>query len=260
LLQALYIASVDDENFAKISFKDRGELHDTMDLDTMVCTVKILIAEDDLLLADGLSIILRDNGYVVDIVSSGTDTDAALLGESYELLILDLGLPKLDGLEVLRRLRARGQSLPVLILTARDQLGDRVMGLDAGANDYITKPFELPELEARIRALLRRDIWSNRTDVKFGPLCFHTGSRSVTVDGRDLELSHRETAVLEIFLQRLGRLVSREQITNLLSDWDSEVTENAVAIAVHRLRKKLEEFGITVRASRGLGYRLEKSE
>ena len=111
--------------------------------------MKILIAEDDLLLADGLSIVLRDNGYVVDVISNGVDADAALLGTAYELLILDLGLPRMDGLEVLKRLRARGQALPVLILTARDQLVDRVAGLDCGANDYITKPFEVPELEAR---------------------------------------------------------------------------------------------------------------
>jgi len=221
--------------------------------------MKILIAEDDLLLADGLSIVLRDNGYVVDVISNGIDADAALHSTNYELLILDLGLPRMDGLEVLKRLRSRGQSLPVLILTARDQLADRVAGLDCGANDYITKPFEVPELEARVRAFLRRDLWSNRSEIKFGALCFNTGARTVTVAQQPLELSAREIAVLEILLQRLGRMVSKEQLTDLLSDWDSDVTSNAVAIAVHRLRKKLEEFGITVRASRGLGYRLEKA-
>lgn len=222
--------------------------------------MRILIAEDDRLLADGLSMVLRDNGYAVDVTSSGPDTDVALLGDPYDLLILDLGLPKLDGLEILKRLRGRGQQLPVLVLTARDRLEDRVVGLDLGANDYITKPFELPELEARIRALLRKDQWSNRTEVTFGSLRFHTVSRVASANGEVLDLSARELAVLEIMLQRLGRTVSKEQITDLLSSWDAEVTSNAVAIAVHRLRKKLEEHGLTVRASRGLGYRLEKSD
>lgn len=222
--------------------------------------MRILIAEDDNSLADGLSMVLRHNGYAVDIASDGLEADAALFGDVYDLLILDLGLPEIDGLEVLKRLRGRRQPLPVLILTARDRTEDRVVGLDLGANDYIAKPFALPELEARIRALLRRDQWSNRTEVTFGPLSFQTVSREASVNGEVLDLSARELAVLEILLQRLGRTVNKDQITALLSSWDMEVSTNALVIAVHRLRKKLEEYGLTIRASRGLGYRLEKSE
>lgn len=222
--------------------------------------MRILLAEDDQFLADGLSMVLRDNGYAVDIAINGLAADAALSDGPYDLLILDLGLPKLDGLEILQRLRRRGQTFPVLVLTARDRLDDRVKGLDLGANDYITKPFELPELEARIRALLRKDQWANRTQITFGCLHFNTVSRVASISNNVLDLSARELAVLEIMLQRLGRIVSREQMTDLLSSWDAEVTSNAVGIAVHRLRKKLEQYGLTIRAVRRLGYRLEKSD
>lgn len=220
--------------------------------------MRILIAEDDQLLADGLSMILKDNGYAIDIAPTGTDADAALMSGIYDLLILDLGLPQLNGLEVLKRLRDREQELPVLILTARDRLEDRVSGLDLGANDYIAKPFQLPELEARIRALLRKNLWSNRTEISFGSLSFNTVTRVVTVNKQALELSARELAVLEILMQRLGQTVSKDLITDLISSWDAEVTENAIVITCHRLRKKLEEHAITIKASRGLGYRLEE--
>lgn len=217
------------------------------------------MAEDDLFLADGLSMVLRDNGYLIDVVANGFDADTALANGPYDLLILDLGLPKVDGLELLKRIRARGQNLPVLVLTARDRLEDRVTGLDLGANDYLTKPFQLPELEARIRALLRKDQWANRTRIRFGALEFNTVTRVVQAEGQPLDLSARELAVLEIMLLRLGALVSKEQMIDQLSSWDSEITGNAVGISVHRLRKKLEKHGLTVNAVRGLGYRLEKS-
>lgn len=221
--------------------------------------MRLLLAEDDLFLADGLSMVLRDNGYLIDVVANGFDADTALANGPYDLLILDLGLPKVDGLELLKRIRARGQNLPVLVLTARDRLEDRVTGLDLGANDYLTKPFQLPELEARIRALLRKDQWANRTRIRFGALEFNTVTRVVQAEGQPLDLSARELAVLEIMLLRLGALVSKEQMIDQLSSWDSEITGNAVGISVHRLRKKLEKHGLTVNAVRGLGYRLEKS-
>lgn len=221
--------------------------------------MRILIAEDDSLLADGLVMVLKDSGYAVDVVGNGPDADSTIAAGDYDLLVLDLGLPKMDGIEILKRLRARGQQLPVLVLTARDRLEDRVCGLDIGANDYLTKPFALPELEARIRALLRKDQWSNRTEVRFGPIAFKTTDRLATIGGENMDLSARELAVLEIMLQRLGRTVNKDQITDLLSTWDTEVTANAVTIAVHRLRKKLEEHGVTIRSLRGLGYRLEKA-
>lgn len=221
--------------------------------------MRLLLAEDDRFLADGLSMVLRDNGYTVEIVSNGEDAESAIVRGTYDLIILDLGLPRLDGMEVLKRMRARGESMPVLVLTARDRLEDRVAGLDHGANDYITKPFELPELEARIRALLRKGQWSNRTSVCFDKLRYNTVTRVASVAEEILELSARELSVLEIMLQRLGSIVSKDHITDQLSSWDSEVTGNAVGITVHRLRKKLEKHGLTINAIRGLGYRLEKN-
>lgn len=222
--------------------------------------MKILVAEDDRFLADGLSMVLRDSGYSVDMAANGVEADLALNVNSYDLLILDLGLPRMDGIEVIKRVRGRGQSLPILVLTARDSLNDRVFGLDVGANDYITKPFQVPELEARIRALLRKDAWANRHDISFENLHYDTATRAVSANGEILELSAREIALLEIFLQRLGRLVDKAKIASILSNWEVDLTHNAVGITVHRLRKKLENYGITIRAVRGLGYRLEKAE
>lgn len=222
--------------------------------------MRVLLAEDDAFLADGLSMVLRDNGYAIDVVSNGIDADAALSGGPYDLLILDIGLPQMDGFEVLRRMRTRGQPIPVLVLTARDSLEDRVTGLDLGASDYLTKPFELPELEARIRALLRRDQWANKTKIEFARLQFDTVNRVASVDGELLDLSARELAVLEILLKGIGRIVNKDQITHQLSSWDEEVTPNAIGIAIHRLRKKLEQYELTVSVIRGLGYRIEKSE
>lgn len=222
--------------------------------------MRILLAEDDNFLAEGLSMVLKDSGYIVDVAGNGLEADAALCEDIYDLLILDLGLPKLDGIEVLKRIRNRHQLLPVLILTARDSLEDRVSGLDLGANDYMTKPFQLPELEARIRALLRKDHWANRADVSCARLQFNTSTRVATGDGEVLELSARELALLEILLQRIGRTVSKEQIIALLSGWDEELTYNAIGISVHRLRKKLEQYGVTIKATRGLGYKIEESD
>ncbi len=222
--------------------------------------MRILLAEDDDYLADAISMALRDGGYSVDKVASGTDADQAVNSSNYDLLILDLGLPALDGLEVLKRLRGKGQPLPVLILTARDSLQDRVNGLDLGANDYLTKPFDLPELEARIRALLRKDRWGNRTTISHGDLQFDTVSRQVTLKEELVELSARELAVLEILLQRVGRVVTKRQLAEHLSSWEMEVTYNAIEIVIHRLRKKLEPSGINLRTMRGLGYIVEKAE
>lgn len=222
--------------------------------------MRILLAEDDQFLADGLLLVLRDSGYTVDLAINGLDADSALLESSYDLLILDIGLPKLDGFEILKRTRGRGQSLPVLILTARDRIEDRVAGLDFGANDYLTKPFQLPELEARIRALLRKGCWDNRSEVRFAGLQFSTTTRVASIEGKILDLSAREVALLEILLQHLGRLMSKDQIAELITGWEEELTSNAIAISIHRLRKKLEEHGITIQSIRGLGYRLEKTE
>ncbi len=219
--------------------------------------MKILLAEDDAFLADGLSMVLRDSGYAVDIESDGAAVPIAVGHTPYDLLVLDLGLPNLDGLDVLKRIRSKGETIPILILTARDALKDRVKGLDLGANDYLTKPFELPELEARIRALIRKDNWSNRTEIIFGSLLFNTVDRVASINGKTIDLTARELAVLEILLQKSGTSIDKQRITSLISSWDEEVTENAIGIVVHRLRKKLEEANITIKTSRGLGYRIE---
>lgn len=219
--------------------------------------MRILLAEDDRFLAEGLSIVLKDSGYAVDIEPDGANVPLAVDSVPYDLLVLDLGLPNVDGLDVLKRIRLKGETIPILILTARDALQDRVKGLDLGANDYLTKPFELPELEARIRALIRKDSWSNRLEIRFGSLVFNTVDRVATIEGKMLDLTARELAVLEILLQKQGTSVDKQRITSLISSWDQEVTENAVGIVIHRLRKKLEEAKITIKTSRGLGCRLE---
>lgn len=219
--------------------------------------MKILLAEDDNFLADGLSMVLKDSGYAVDVEADGASVSLAVFTTAYDLLILDLGLPNLDGFDVLKQIRLKGETIPILILTARDALQDRVRGLDLGANDYLTKPFELPELEARIRALIRKDSWSNKIEINLGSLTFNTVDRVAYIDGKTVDLTARELAVLEILLQKVGTSMDKQRITSLISSWDQEVTENAVGIVIHRLRKKLEEANIAIRTSRGLGYRLE---
>jgi two-component system OmpR family response regulator len=220
--------------------------------------MRILLAEDDDFLAGGIRLALSNAGYTVECVKSGPDADHMLRVNDYELLLLDLGLPKLDGMEVLRHLRARGKTLPVIILTARDALGDRVLGLDSGANDYLTKPFELPELLARVRAMTRKQMWGNSLEYVHGPLRFDTGSRRVTISGEAVDLSARELAVLELLLQRAPRVVNKDQIAEHLPNPDEGVTHNAIEILVHRLRKKLERDGFSIRTARGLGYLIDK--
>ena len=221
--------------------------------------MRILLAEDDRIIADGLVRSLRKAGYAVDAVGDGAGADAALASQQFDLLILDLGLPKLSGIDVLRRLRARKSTLPVLILTAQDGVEDRVRGLDAGADDYLTKPFALPELEARVRALTRRGT-GKPTRIEFGALSYDQADRLVKLHGRILELSARELGLLEILLLRAGRLVSKEQLVDHLCSWGDEVSTNAIEVYVHRLRKKLDAGGIKIATVRGLGYCLEEPD
>jgi two-component system OmpR family response regulator len=219
--------------------------------------MRILLAEDDQIIADGLCRTLRQTGYAVDCASNGVDADTALMTNSYDLVILDIGLPKLSGLDVLRRLRARNSAVPVLILTALDGINDRVKGLDLGADDYMAKPFELPELEARVRALTRRS--SGTTPViQCGALIYDQVGRSAQLSGATLDLSARELGLLEILLTRAGRLVSKDQLVDHLCGWGEEVSHNAIEVYVHRLRKKLESGGVRIATVRGLGYCLEK--
>jgi two-component system OmpR family response regulator len=220
--------------------------------------MRILVAEDDAILADGVLRSLRQAGYAVDWVKNGLEADAALDADEFDLLILDIGLPKKSGLEVLKRLRGRDSRLPVLILTALDGVNDRVRGLDAGADDYLAKPFELAELEARVRALTRRGMAGGPTLLRHGALSYDQVGRTARVNGEPLELSAREVSLLEIFLQRAGRLVSKDQLVSHLCEWGEEVSPNAIEVYVHRLRKKLEAGGVRIVTVRGLGYSLEK--
>ncbi|MGA7477466.1 MAG: response regulator transcription factor [Azonexus sp.] len=221
--------------------------------------MRILIAEDDAIIADGLSRSLRQGGYAVDWAADGVAAEAALSTATYDLLILDLGLPKLSGLEVLKHLRARNSQLPVLILTALDGTGDRVKGLDLGADDYMVKPFELAELEARVRALTRRS--SGTTPIiQCGLLIYDQVGRVAQIQGQALDLSAREIGLLEILLNRMGRLVSKDQLVDHLCGWGEEVSHNAIEVYVHRLRKKLEAGGVKIATVRGLGYCLERPQ
>jgi len=220
--------------------------------------MRILIVEDDSVIADGLTRSLRGADYAVDCVNSGAEADHVLAAQPYDLVILDIGLPGLDGLEVLRRLRRRGAAVPVLMLTARDSLTDRVKGLDIGADDYMVKPFDLRELEARVRALIRRGQSGGASALTHGSLVVDTAGRRATLAGETLELSARELGVLEVLMMRSGRVVNKEQLAEQLYGWDEEVGPNAIEVYVHRLRRKLEPAGVSIRTIRGLGYLLEK--
>jgi two-component system OmpR family response regulator len=221
--------------------------------------MRILIAEDDQVLADGLLRSLRASGAACDHVSSGSEADAALLANNeFDLLILDLGLPRMHGLDVLKKLRGRGSTMPVLILTAADGVDERVKGLDYGADDYMAKPFSLQELEARVRALSRRGMGSTSNTIRHGPLVYDQAGRVATIEGKMVELSARELGLLEVLLQRAGRLVSKDQLVERLCEWGEEVSTNAIEVYIHRLRKKIEKGPIHIATVRGLGYCLEK--
>ena len=222
--------------------------------------MRILLVEDDKMLSKILSQALQQSGYAVDPVKDGTSADAALTHDVYDLVLLDLGLPGLDGIEVLKRLRARKYHVPVLIMTARDSLDDRVGGLDNGADDYLIKPFDLPELEARIRALIRREHGVSDRLIEYGPLHYDIAGKQAMAGKQILDLSARETSVLEILLLRAGRVVSKEHLASHLYGWGEEVGDNAIEVGIHRLRKKLEPIGITIRTIRGLGYLLDKPD
>jgi len=221
--------------------------------------MRILIAEDNPVLADGLVRSLRASDYAVDCATDGGEADHVLAAQNYDLVILDIGLPKLDGYEVLRRLRRRGSKTPVLILTARDGLDDRVRGLDLGGDDYLTKPFDLLELEARVRALIRRGQSGGGALLVHGALTLDTAGRRATLNAEPLDLSARELGVLEVLMLRSGRVVNKDQLAEQLYGWDEEVGANAIEVYVHRLRRKLEPAGVAIRTIRGLGYLLEKT-
>jgi DNA-binding response OmpR family regulator len=223
--------------------------------------MRILLTEDDTALADLLTRACKQEGYSVDWVSDGVAADLALTTESYDALLLDLGLPRMDGLEVLRRLRKRGSRLPVMILTARDAIADRVAGLDSGADDYLPKPFAVAELQARLRALVRRHQGgAGSALLELGKLSFDTSTKQVFLHGREVEFSSREREVLSSLLHKAGKVVSKQALTSAISSWDATIGSNAVEVYVHRLRKKLEPEGISIRTVRGLGYLIEATD
>jgi two-component system OmpR family response regulator len=222
--------------------------------------MRILLAEDDLSIAEGICASLRHGGHAVDHVASGRLADLALHDHDYDLLVLDLGLPEIEGSEVLRRLRSRGIRLPVLVVTAREGLSERIRVLDLGADDYLIKPFALSEFEARVRALLRRASSHGVPEMQLGRLRLDLPGHRAWIDQAPLELTAREFGLLEALVLRADRVTSRAQLIDALCDWDQELTDNGLDIAIHRLRRKLHDSGTTVRTIRGLGYLLEETD
>jgi two-component system, OmpR family, response regulator len=220
--------------------------------------LKILIVEDDATLADGLTRILTESELRVEHVATGEAAEAAFLRERFDLIVLDIGLPGIDGFEVLRRLRKRPEYVPVLVLSARDAIEDRVHGLDMGADDYLPKPFALPELEARVRALLRRGQANKNPQLRNGPLLLDTVARRATLNGQSIDLTSREWSVLENLMLRAGQVVSKENLMQALSNWDKELSMNAIEVYMSRLRAKVEAGGVRIRTVRGFGYLLEE--
>ncbi len=218
----------------------------------------ILLAEDDALLADGLAAQLTGAGFAVEHAPNGAVAEYLLGRHRFDLAILDLGLPLLDGLSLLRQVRAEQPLLPIVVLTARDSLEDRVSGLQAGADDYVTKPFDFPELEARLHALMRRT-QARSSGLQVGGMVLDHDNRRATVAGEAIELSGREWAMLALLAERAGEVVTKEQIVRawMGDEGDSAAVGNAVEVYVHKLRRKLEKPGLTIRTVRGLGYLLE---
>jgi DNA-binding response OmpR family regulator len=229
--------------------------------------MRLLLVEDDVMVASGIKLGLSDAGYAVDWVGSAERAEEVLRAETFDAAIIDIGLPNMDGLELTRRIRRPDMpnpKMPVLILTARDALQDRVQGLDLGADDYMVKPYELPELLARLRALLRRSQAATSAVLSFGPIQLDTANRrvSATQGGRSttIELGPREWSVLEYLMIHAPKPASKEKLLQALTGWDKEITPNAVEVYISRLRGKLEPHGVALRSIRGFGYRLELQE
>lgn len=219
--------------------------------------MRILIIEDEQILSHSLTKSLTASGYATDAAFDGEQADQMLMAATYDLVILDLGLPKMSGMEVLSRARTRGMVTPVLILTARDSIDGRVQGLDAGADDYMTKPFDLSEFEARVRALVRRGALGANAPLICGTLRLSRKSNLAYCNGINLNLSAKEFSLLEILLTRQKTVVSKEVLMESLYNWDENTGENAIEVYIHRLRKKLEVGTAVIRTIRGLGYLLE---
>lgn len=220
--------------------------------------MNVLLVEDDNQVAHSLVMALKASDYLVELANDGFSAELAATTSTFDVVILDLGLPDIDGLELLRRIRKKQITTPVLILTARDAYEERIEGLNCGANDYVVKPFHFGELEARIRAVIRS---ASRTSplIQAGELVYDTVGRTLRNGEQIVDLSPRELTVLEALLLNQGNLVTKQKLSSQLSDWDEPVTHNAIDIIVHRLRKKLEPFGLKLQTIRGLGFIAEKN-
>lgn len=219
--------------------------------------MRILLVEDNQALAEGLSTILRGSGYAVDVVADGASAEAVAAAEAYDLVILDLNLPEMDGLDVLRSMRARHNRAAVMILTARGTPEERVRGLDLGADDYMIKPFDIAEFEARIRVLLRRQAGLRSSIIQHGGVTFDLASRTFSSDGVPLDIPAREVALLELLFLRAGKVVSKDAIVQSLTGFGDDLSANAIEQYVSRLRRRLSLHGLTVKTARGIGYYLE---
>jgi two-component system OmpR family response regulator len=221
--------------------------------------MRILLVEDDVMLADAVARALVQSAHAVDIARTGEEADHALVCGEYELVILDVSLPQMSGLDVLKRLCARRSRVPVIVVTVRDALEDRVHGLDLGADDYLAKPFHLSELEARIRALIRRAHAGASSELQHGRLTLDMSGRRLFCDEQPVDLSAREFAVLELLLLREARVVTKQQIRDHLYGWDDTSSSNGVEVFIYRLRRKVQPLGVDIRTVRGMGYLIEKA-
>ena len=219
--------------------------------------MRILLVEDDKALGEGICTALKPEGYTVDWLQDGASALHALSHESFELCVLDLGLPRMDGLEVLRRLRAAGNAMPVLVLTARDATSDRIAGLDAGADDYLVKPFDVAELKARLRALLRRSFGRAQPVLEYRGIRIEPDSQQVSYQGAPVNLARKEFLLLHELLAQPGRVLTRDKLQQVLYGWGEEVESNALEVHVHHLRKKF--FPELIRTVRGVGYLVDKA-
>ena len=219
--------------------------------------MRVLIVEDEALIAEGVRQALLGAGFAADVVGNADAARAALAAEYFDMAVVDIGLPREDGLQLVRSLRLRRHALPVVMLTARDRISDRVSALDLGADDYVTKPFHVAELVARCRALIRRANHVPSAAIEYGALRLDTASQQAFAEDRALELTHREWSVLECLVLNAGRIVPKERLMSAISDWSSDLSPNAIEVYVSRLRAKLGDAAC-IRAVRGLGYRIDE--
>lgn len=222
--------------------------------------MRVLLIEDDQALSLGVQRALEREGWRVDALADGRKALTAGLDGEHDLAVLDLGLPGCDGMEVLQHWRGQGVRMPVLLLTARDELADRVKGLDAGADDFLAKPFDIPELLARLRALKRRAAGLLEQQLSLGDLMLDVTGRELRYSGVRVPLSPRELALTELLMQKAGRVVTKESIVARLSSWESDFSENSVEVYVHRLRKRFGDLGVVIRTIRGFGYVMEAAD